>query len=92
MAHLEIGLFDAKTHLSEYVERAAAGEEFIITRRGKEMARLVPSKKISGKAKRSQAMQEILKIRESYTGPPVSWAEIVEWKNSGRRDDRGHKK
>ena len=30
-----IGLFEAKTHLSEYVARAEAGEEVIITRHNK---------------------------------------------------------
>jgi len=30
-------------HGPRYVQRAAAGEEFLITRRGKRMARLVPA-------------------------------------------------
>ena len=33
---------EAKTHLSRLVERAAAGEEIIIAKAGKPMARLVP--------------------------------------------------
>lgn len=37
-----IGLFEAKTHLSEYVARAEAGEEVIITRHNKPVAKLVP--------------------------------------------------
>ena len=37
-----IGSFDAKTHLSEYLERVAGGEQFIITRRGKPVAELRP--------------------------------------------------
>jgi prevent-host-death family protein len=37
-----IGLFDAKTHLSELVARAERGEEVIITRHNKPVARLVP--------------------------------------------------
>jgi prevent-host-death family protein len=35
-------LYEAKTHLSELVERAAAGEEIIIAKAGKPRARLVP--------------------------------------------------
>ena len=38
----QIGIFEAKTHLSELVQRAAAGEVFILTRRGKPMAVLQP--------------------------------------------------
>ena len=49
-----VGLFDAKTHFSEYVARAEAGEEVIIMRHNKPVAKLVsltakpavPAKKI----------------------------------------------
>jgi prevent-host-death family protein len=37
-----VGLFDAKTHFSEYVARAEAGEEVIITRHNKPVAKIVP--------------------------------------------------
>lgn len=37
-----VNLYDAKTHLSELVDRAAAGEEIIIAKAGQPMARLVP--------------------------------------------------
>lgn len=37
-----VGLFDAKTHFSEYVSRAEAGEEVIITRHNKPVAKIVP--------------------------------------------------
>lgn len=37
-----VGLFEAKTHLSAYVARAEAGEELIITRHRKPVARIVP--------------------------------------------------
>lgn len=37
-----VGLFEAKTHLSEYVARAEAGEEVIIMRHHKPVAKIVP--------------------------------------------------
>lgn len=37
-----VGLFDAKTHLSELIARAERGEEVVITRHNKPVARLVP--------------------------------------------------
>ncbi len=37
-----VNLYDAKTHLSELVDRAAAGEEIVIAKAGKPRARLVP--------------------------------------------------
>lgn len=38
----QVNLYEAKTHLSELVERAAAGEEIIIAKAGSPRARLVP--------------------------------------------------
>ena len=37
-----VNIYDAKTHLSDLVERAAAGEEIIIAKAGVPTARLVP--------------------------------------------------
>ena len=51
-----IGLYDAKTHLSSLVERAAAGGEIVITKSGRPRARLVPledsrPQRVSGRGK-----------------------------------------
>jgi prevent-host-death family protein len=37
-----LNLYDAKTQLSKLVDRAAAGEEIVIAKAGKPMAKLVP--------------------------------------------------
>jgi prevent-host-death family protein len=37
-----VGVHEAKTHLSRLLEDVAAGEEVVITRRGVEVASLVP--------------------------------------------------
>lgn len=37
-----VNLYGAKTHLSELVDRAAAGEEIVIAKAGVPLARLVP--------------------------------------------------
>ena len=38
----QVNLYEAKTHLSSLVERASKGEEIVIAKAGKPMARLVP--------------------------------------------------
>jgi prevent-host-death family protein len=38
----QVNIYDAKTRLSQLVDRAAAGEEIIIARGGRPAARLVP--------------------------------------------------
>ncbi|MHB1202480.1 MAG: type II toxin-antitoxin system Phd/YefM family antitoxin [Acidithiobacillus sp.] len=37
-----VNVFEAKTHLSQLLERARAGEEIILAKNGKPYARLVP--------------------------------------------------
>jgi len=39
---MQVNIHEAKTHLSRLVERAAAGEEIVIAKAGKPMARLIP--------------------------------------------------
>lgn len=38
----QVSLYEAKTHLSKLVDEAAAGEEIVIAKNGKPMARLAP--------------------------------------------------
>ena len=42
MSNQSIGLFEAKTHLSELINRVERGEEVVITRHNKAVAKLVP--------------------------------------------------
>ena len=42
MAETLVNLYEAKTSLSRLVDRAAAGEEIIIAKAGKPLAKLVP--------------------------------------------------
>lgn len=41
MASTQVNLYEAKTQLSSLVERAAKGEEIVIAKGGKPMARLI---------------------------------------------------
>jgi prevent-host-death family protein len=62
------GIFEAKNRLSELVERAARGEEIVITRRGEQVARLMPP--LAPDA-RDQARALATRIRRSRTGHPL---------------------
>ena len=42
---ISVNVHEAKTHLSRLLERVAAGEEIIISKAGKPMARLLPISK-----------------------------------------------
>jgi len=41
----EVGVLEAKTHLSALLDEVSAGAEVVITRHGKPIARLVPSER-----------------------------------------------
>lgn len=45
-----VGVHEAKTHLSRLLERVRRGEEVVITRRGEEVARLVPARAASARS------------------------------------------
>lgn len=54
-----VGAYEAKTHLSELLEKVEAGEEITITRHGSPVAKLVPVKRKSTNAERAAAIQRI---------------------------------
>ena len=56
----EIGAFEAKNTLGALLDRVQQGEEIIITRHGKPVARLVPN---TGRIDRSQAKAAVARIR-----------------------------
>jgi prevent-host-death family protein len=55
-----VGAFEAKTHLSKLLEQVEHGEEVLITRRGKPIARLVPEKSLD--RERTAAAIEQIKV------------------------------
>lgn len=65
-----INLADAKAHLSELVERAAAGDTIDILRRGKPVARLEPAKRPRKAidAKRLRQLTESLPLQAETAG------------------------
>jgi len=60
-----VGIFEAKNRLSELVERAARGEEIVITRRGEQVARLMPPRTPDALG---QARTLTARIRQSRIG------------------------
>ena len=64
----EVNVHEAKTHLSRLLARVAAGEEIIISKAGKPVARLVPFRK--PKKKRVPGLDRgRVWIAEDFDGP-----------------------
>ena len=62
MAPVQVNLYEAKTQLSSLVERAAKGEEIVIAKAGKPMARLTPMATEAETAQPRVAGQNLLGI------------------------------
>lgn len=71
-----MNLYEAKTDLSRLVDRAAAGEEIVIGKNGKPLARLVPFKPV----KRSDAFgmdRGLITIAADFDATPDDFAEYL---------------
>ncbi|RLB58149.1 MAG: type II toxin-antitoxin system prevent-host-death family antitoxin [Deltaproteobacteria bacterium] len=64
----EIGAFEAKTRLSELLRQTERGRSFVILRRGKAVARLVPPGHESAAAGRRAAVDALHEIRRGIAG------------------------
>jgi prevent-host-death family protein len=80
-----IGAFEAKTHLSALLEAVEAGEEIVITRRGRPVARLVPAHADEA-ARRAEALARIAALRAELaaTGVALDRAAILAARDEGR--------
>jgi prevent-host-death family protein len=73
-----VGLFEAKTRLSELVARAEAGEEVIITRHNKPVAKLVPiGRARQAAASRRRAAIDALLAFEPIVVTGVTLSELI---------------
>ncbi len=61
----KIGIFDARARLSELVGRVEAGEEVVLTRRGKPVVRLVRAEQEERVKARAAAVKRIRALREN---------------------------
>ena len=81
----EIGAFDAKNSLGALLDRVEHGEELIITRHGKPVARLAP---VSGNTDQQQgrAAAERIRLRaKSLNLGPFDWQAVKADRDFGRR-------
>ena len=80
----EVGAFEAKNKLSELLDLAESGEEIIITRHGKEAARLVPPRRVAAPADIEAAMAR-LRARAKALKLNLTLDEIKAFRDEGRK-------
>jgi prevent-host-death family protein len=69
-----IGMHEAKTHLSQLVERALGGEEIVLTRRGEPAVRLVPARGGGGLASLAGVWRGQVRIADDFDELPEDLA------------------
>ena len=68
----KLGTFEAKTHFSKIIEKVENGSDFIITRRGKPIAKIIPFKQ-EPEITRSEAIAKLMEMRKFYRGESGSF-------------------
>lgn len=76
-----VGSSGAKTNFLALLDRVERGEQIVITRRGKPIARLVPITEAQ-KSKVSTAMARLRELRKGTTLGGLSWKEM---RDGGRK-------
>ena len=80
----EVGAFEAKNKLSQLLDQVEHGEEIVVTRRGKEVARLVPARATHSRAEARAAVQRIRARAESRKLGRFNWVEWKSYRDEGR--------
>jgi prevent-host-death family protein len=78
---ITVGAFEAKTHLSALLDRVAGGEEVIITKHGKPVARLVGADHID-RSRASEAIEKLKQLRQGIRLDGLSWRAL---RDEGRK-------
>ena len=68
----QIGAFEAKTHFSRIIEEVEQGADYVITRRGKPVAKIIPFKQ-EKEITRAEAVAQLIEMRKLYRGEPGSF-------------------
>ncbi len=78
---IKVGAFEAKTHLSALLDKVSRGEEVLITKRGKAVARLVPAE-LADQSKIGANIEQLLALRKEVTLEGSDWKAL---RDEGRR-------
>ena len=77
-----VNIHEAKTQFSRFVEQAEAGEEIVISRAGKPVARLVPLESFASKPRKLGLGKNIFTFPEQFDH--LNAGEIVEMFEQGQ--------
>jgi prevent-host-death family protein len=80
----EIGAFEAKNRLGQLLDLVERGEEVMITRHGKAIARLAPVQPTHSREQARAALRRIRERAEARKLGRFDWAEWKTYRDEGR--------
>jgi prevent-host-death family protein len=84
----EIGAFEAKNTLGSLLDRVENGEEIVITRHGRAVARLVPNNRqidqTQARAAFERMRERARRLHKRKTSTPFDWDELKKLRDEGR--------
>ena len=80
----EVGAFEAKNKLGQLLDLVERGEEVTITRHGKEIARLVPSRPVHDRNEARAAIRRIRQRAERRKLGRFDWSDWKAFRDEGR--------
>mgnify|MGYP001309150943 FL=1 len=81
---MEIGAFEAKNTLGALLDRVQQGEEIVITRHGKRVAKLIPAEGGHDVDAALRAVERISKRAREHGEPSISVEEWKSFRDEGR--------
>ncbi len=81
----EIGAFEAKNTLGTLLDRVEHGEEIVITRRGRPVARLVGVQSDDAALAARAAAARLRVLAQEMAGTNLTWDELKTYRDDGRR-------
>jgi len=83
MLNQQIGAFEAKTHFSQLISEVERGADYVVTRHGKPVAKIIPFEK-KPEMTFQEAVENLKGMRKLFRGEPGSF-NIREAIEDGRR-------
>ncbi len=77
-----IGAFAAKTHFSALIEQVERGEQVVITKHGRPVAKLVPATEIKSHERAKLAVERIREFSKNLTLGGIDWKTL---RDEGRK-------
>jgi len=80
-----IGTFEAKTHFAKLITQVVAGEEILITKRGKAVAKLIPIEKTYSSESIKAAVLRLRNLAKEMKLEKFNWEEWKNYRDEGKR-------